>query len=702
MGGKRDIVLDPLQQETARLRKIAGFDFETSDANRKMELACVSLGPEPGVWIDPEDYRTFYDRESFFEFMEAHRMRDYSVWASNLEFDFFAAHGAGFRNGWRLFNNGAKWMHGTFYQYTPCKYCSGNGCHLEKCECKQPYCKSSRCHCGKVEQARVSLYDSFNIYRLPVEEMGKILLKISDYHARRGDQQRADYFHVSKMERPAYIGKALADMTEAQRAYYEDYNRLDAVVTRKFVEFMQDEFARLGTQLKPTTPSIAMDLWRRNHLDTTYNKPHRSMNANARKAYYGGRTEVLQFGYTEEVHSYDVKSMYPWAMRHTKFPNPNTLEFFPEPTRDLLNLEGVSQVRVSVPNCYLPPLPVRDERLGKVIFPVGEFSGAWTNIELRYAIQNCGVRILDHDWSIVSHDTCTPFDSFIDSLWDMRANFLAENNPAQLIVKLAMNSLYGKFGMNEDKDNVYEYLSLHDEEGARWFDFTDSINPGLASRNVVVKPVGNKPDFPFVNLFWASYVTGRARNRLHELSTRAMQTTAVFYKDTDSLYTRNKLSWAKPDEGAALGDLCEKGFYKSATFVAPKFYLLENTEETAQKKAAKWKKENPEKVAIKTFSDFVDEFYAKGLPPAARKSMRQALRDGDLTFHYQKFLRFKEAMRRPGMVPNEIVDTHKTFNPLRSPKRRLVTPIKRISELADKQIDSVPWNVNEIPDPIKE
>jgi hypothetical protein len=177
-----------------------------------------------------------------------------------------------------------------------------------------------------------------------------------------------------------------------------------------------------------------------------------------------------------------------------------------------------------------------------------------------------------------------------------------------------------------------------------------------------------------------------------------MRTSPVFYKDTDSLYTAKKLSWAKPDEGAALGDLCEKGFYKSATFVAPKFYLLENTEETAHKKAAKWKKDNPEKKVIKTFDDFIDEFYAKGLPPVARKTMRQALRDGDLTFYYQKFLRFKEAMRRPGMVPNEIVDTHKTFNPLRAPKRRLVTPIKNIGELADKQIDSLPWDISEIPD----
>lgn len=691
----RDIILEPLPPENAKPSAIAGFDTETYDSNRGFVLGSISWGPQPGLWVDPEIHEFYYSREELVRRLEQHSTRDYSVWASNMEFDFFTASDGTIPRGWELFHNGAKWMRATFSTREECTSCKGKGCHRLGCKCKKPYCSEGRCKCGQRQKARVTIYDSFNIYRTSVEEMGNILLKVSAYWDTKGDREKAAYFKVAKMERPKWIGqKSLEEMSEADLRYLMEYNLTDSVVTRKFVEFMQVEFGELGSMLRSTTPGIAMDLWRRKHLKTTYKKPHRSMNGNARNAYFGGRTEVFWFGYSPNVYGYDVKSMYPWAMKNTAFPDPNTLAYFPEPTRDLIQKEGVSRVTLHIPeDSYIPPIPERNQHLGKVIFPVGTLTGVYTNLDIRYALAQ-GATLLAHEWSIVSEESVKPFDTFIDELWNLRARFLAESNPANLIVKLAMNSLYGKFGMNEEKDNVYIYASILDDDSDNLFEFTDAINTNLTARGILLRPIEDKPDFPFVNLFWASYVTSRARCRIHSDAIRAIgEGRKVFYKDTDSLYTDGPLSWPVDDEKGQLGDLCFKGLYAGATFIAPKFYILENTPDEMEKKAAKAKKAGKKD---KTPQDFRFDYYAKGLPPEPREGLRQALLNGELHFEYTKFMRAREAWKREGVKPNEIVPTHKTFQPLARPKRCLVEPVTNIRTLADRMIDSRPWNTSEL------
>lgn len=681
--------------ETAKPTAIAGFDTETYDKNRGFVLGSISWGPQPGLWIDPEVYEFFTDQNTMRQRLEQHSAREYSIWASNMEFDFFTASQGTVPKGWELFHNGAKWMRATYSHRIECKACKGNGCGRAGCKCGKKWCRNGRCKCGGEVKPRVTIYDSFNIYRTSVEEMGNILLKVAAYWEKKGDMEKARYFHVSKMERPKWIGKyALDEMSEAQLSYLKEYNLTDSIVTRKFVEFLQDEFRNLGTELKSTTPSIAMDLWRRMHLKTTFQKPHKSMNGNARSSYFGGRTEAIWFGYSSDVYGYDVKSMYPWAMKHTQFPDPNSLSYHPEPTVDMLQKEGVSKVVLHIPeNTYLPPMPERNAHLSKVIFPVGIIQGTYTHLEIRYALTQ-GATLLKHEWAIISEASVSPFESFIDSLWELRHRFLAEANPANLIVKLAMNSLYGKFGMNEEKDGVYLYSSIENDDAEAHFDFTDAINPNLTARGILLKPIENKPEFPFVNLFWASYVTSRARCRLHSDALRALKEgRRVFYMDTDSLYTDGPLSWPVDDDKGQLGDLCFKGFYAGATFIAPKFYILENTEDEAAKKLKKAEKAGKQG---KTIEDFRFDYYAKGLPPAPRNKMREALKSGDLYFEYEKFLRAREAWKREGVMPNEIVGTHKRFSPLERPKRRLVEPVKDIRVLADRMIDSRPWNTTEL------
>nr|QYC94442.1 DNA-directed DNA polymerase [Oedogonium sp. 269] len=177
-----------------------------------------------------------------------------------------------------------------------------------------------------------------------------------------------------------------------------------------------------------------------------------------RPAFFGGRCEIFK-PHGRNLYAYDVNSLYPYAMT---FPMPiNNIKWH----RDLRNqnliniLEnyiGFIKAEIIAPNdMYIPVLPLRSTVSGKTIFPVGKWTGTYFSEELAYAEQ-MGYIIKPLCGYLFDRDSTYPFKKFVDTLYDMRKQASIEKNTTlKTIIKLILNTLYGKLAFANNKNRSY-------------------------------------------------------------------------------------------------------------------------------------------------------------------------------------------------------------------------------------------------------
>ncbi len=173
-------------------------------------------------------------------------------------------------------------------------------------------------------------------------------------------------------------------------------------------------------------------------------------------AYFGGRFEQGLLGrIVGPVYGIDINSAYPYALtfvptlkeggfwQHVDSPPADTSTF------------GVYRIRYCDPryvsrNYGFPqrsdkfhPFPHRTKR-GQITYPAITEGWYWTP-EVRAAMDNCPelVEVYEgYEWRPASDEY--PWRIVLNDLYEKRQAFKKNNNPAELAVKLAINSLYGK------------------------------------------------------------------------------------------------------------------------------------------------------------------------------------------------------------------------------------------------------------------
>jgi len=229
-----------------------------------------------------------------------------------------------------------------------------------------------------------------------------------------------------------------------------------------------------------------------------------------RESYFGGRTEAFFIGSLKgkKVVTLDVNSMYPAVMRCEKYPtklvtirrdlSPEGLEF------SLKNYLVCARVRVRIRN---PCLPCRVK--GRLIFPVGEFVTTLPTPEVQL---------------------------FVEFFYQARLQAKSEGNKSKdLLFKLIMNSLYGKFGQ---KSGIWEIVDYTDSDEV-FYERIYSLSEGKwitrkQFAGVVIEKVDEKESYNSFTAI-ASHVTGYARRKLFEYILKAGFEN-VYYCDTDSLF----------------------------------------------------------------------------------------------------------------------------------------------------------------------
>jgi len=328
-----------------------------------------------------------------------------------------------------------------------------------------------------------------------------------------------------------------------------------------------------------TTASQAMKVFR-----TFLKEPIQSFTNNMaedmRPAYLGGRTEIFKpFYQGGKLYEYDVNSLYPYVMVANAYPIDRGYDTFTR-RRDCL---GVFRARVVVPSdLHIPCLGiVRDN---KYIFPSGEFEGQWCGVELDYA-ESLGYKIQILDGTEFKTKKLI-FKEYVEALYNIRETS-PKNSVSNVLAKLLMNSLYGRFGMNMQRENIgFELKEGVDE----W------RTVKIKNKNVLLfrEPV-TLNSFNHVGI--AAHVTAYARIHMHKLMMKHPH--EMYYTDTDSLFTT-----AEMPTGKALGELKLEHTYDSACFLLPKTYIATS----ATKKKIAMKGFDRKKIQDFTFEDFTRAF----------------------------------------------------------------------------------------------
>jgi hypothetical protein len=304
-----------------------------------------------------------------------------------------------------------------------------------------------------------------------------------------------------------------------------------------------------------------------------------------RSSYYGGITQCLKkIGHN--LNYYDINSCYPYIMTD------------PVPIRmkKRVTVEHVRNITESVyrddtfePNSLyqvleftfkyetiIPNLPVRTKDGLYYVLESREPSWRW-GFELIHGFVHSklkGVKVKDYyQWKMVK-----VFSTYIKDIYERRLKAKKEGNTSlSELLKVLMNSLYGKFGQKlypsveyvNSKTLVEMCISNEYSDNIRDItQYDDDCYKMIFNDEVYTQQIGSC-------VFLASYITARARSHLLETISKLKDgDKSVYYMDTDSIITSSTLDEEFLSQ-ETLGKLkLEKGNIQEGIFLGSKMYYL--------------------------------------------------------------------------------------------------------------------------------
>ena len=353
---------------------------------------------------------------------------------------------------------------------------------------------------------------------------------ITDYS--RTPKQTATLFDVvSFFQRPfvtacdEYLGDAFEDreMIVANKAHrssfaLEDANTMavyNAAELRNLIALFVELRARLNAvNLRPKRwdgpGAVAAALMMREEIQEARKACPDAVATAARHAYAGGRFECLKFGHVEKpAWEYDLNSAYPAALLSV----PNLVEGYwkhGEPADSIT--ETFSLIRVSW-RAHYPDLPgpvFHRAENGTIFYPTVGTNWIWRpeyDTLVEYCKRGLGEFSVLESWQFHEYDDVPKPFAFVEPLYRQRQALKAAKDGAQVGIKLALNSLYGKLA---------QQVGAHiDEETGEW------IIP------------------PFHTLEWAGYTTSYCRARVLRACLDDLDAVIAF--ETDALFTTREI-----------------------------------------------------------------------------------------------------------------------------------------------------------------
>ena len=318
------------------------------------------------------------------------------------------------------------------------------------------------------------------------------------------------------------------------------YCKLDCLslhqILIKFNELIFSNF-KVNIEGSLTLPSLAMRIYKALFMPEESIFQIGNIERDIRESYTGGAVDVYIphnrltsfFSKVETVikqlYYYDCNSLYPFIMANTPMPVGKPIAF----EGDIRAVEpkafGYFYCKITSPEFLEHPLLQRRIKTAdgiRTIAGLGSWEGWIFSGEMDNAMK------FGYTFDILNgyeFEKGYPFKEYVNTMYNLRLQY-SKGDPMNLIAKLLMNSLYGKFGMrmentiieifniNNEKENqlLHEMLEVH---GAFVQDFIKINNHLLTVRKSLLNYTYTEEEDMYhgldVNIAIASAITGGAR-----------------------------------------------------------------------------------------------------------------------------------------------------------------------------------------------
>lgn len=329
--------------------------------------------------------------------------------------------------------------------------------------------------------------------------------------------------------------KRFGIMPQAERFKNRDYVFRDCEIPLRWLLFVKEQCEILGLENIPATlGTLCTKAFTAGGGENWHEASEETQNA-----IRGARVELFCAGGSGRIAYTDINSLYPWCMTQL-FPDcVQVLPIYKRLDGFYLDGFGIADCDVHVNTREtVAPLPWRDDD-GRLLFPVGKFSGVWTLAELRNAVRFGGCKILKIR-SIIGSKTAKPY--YRDYIIDKYNRRLEAKTPAEnQFWKLLMNNLYGRLAIG---DEISRSMLLTDENK----DDPDGLPYGRKILCTCKTPLP-----AFTNYMHAAHVLSYARIALFGFLKRIPERDLI-YCDTDSIifFCKDKLPF---DCSSILGEM---------------------------------------------------------------------------------------------------------------------------------------------------
>lgn len=336
------------------------------------------------------------------------------------------------------------------------------------------------------------------------------------------------------------IPKMKVNFEEDTLEYKIEYCKNDVFICReailKYLDFIDDnDMGNFGM----TKATQAFNCYRHRFMHhQLYVHSEEDIVDMERRSYIGGRNECFELGELEDgpfLH-YDINSMYPFVMKNNKFPT-RLVDTVTDIDIDKLHKLLSSFCAIAEVDIDTNEPAYGCVRNGKVVFPRGRISVVLPTGSLLYAIENNHIKRIHR---VALYESDYIFEDYIDYFYPLKRQYKTDGNKIyERIVKIFLNSLYGKFGQKnaieeyEYDDNNYGYYRIEcydDITNEHWIE-TELLHTKIIG-------VGEESS-PTSLVAIPSHVTDYARLVLWSII-KDVGIKNMLYCDTDSIKIRSK------------------------------------------------------------------------------------------------------------------------------------------------------------------
>jgi len=301
---------------------------------------------------------------------------------------------------------------------------------------------------------------------------------------------------------------------------------------------------------------------------------------NIRSGYTGGAVDMYipEAPKGIKIKAYDVNSLYPSQMESQLMPI-GMLTYF---NGNILNIDenafGFFYVKITAPDEIKHPIlqtRVKVNGINKTIAPIGTWEDMLFSQEMYNAMKVGYTFEVLWGYTFKSENV---FKDYVNFLYNLRLKY-PKTDPMNFIAKILLNSLYGRFGMNDNFEDINiiqkDYLADFKNKFLNIITSETKLDDYfMVETKNSVNILENDESTHNINVAIAAAITAYARIHMSQFKNNPNFNLYYFY--TDSIYTDSEIDKSFIDP-KILGKLKLEYVCDKAIFLTPKVYCLLTT-----------------------------------------------------------------------------------------------------------------------------